>query len=149
MRIVQTVVIAAPRSTVWACIDDPSLIVRWVEGLVSHRYLDERNPSNPVGQRFEQLLGKDGSMRFVGTLNAFERPEHYAFSIPSSAYSSDVHFRLRPQGDGTLLEYTIDVVLHTMVAKTVGTVFRPLIRLFVRKQLRRLKTLAEQTKVAP
>lgn len=145
MRITCTMDIDAPAERVFACVDEPDLILRWVEGAVSHRYTTERDAANPVGQRFVQRLrqGKD-IKEFEGTIIAFERPTHFAFSIPSPAYSSIARFRITPRGaDRSTVAYSIDVTLHTWPARIIGTLLRLPLGLFVRKQIGRLKRLAE------
>jgi uncharacterized protein YndB with AHSA1/START domain len=145
MRLTARIDIDAPPEAVWRCIDEPALIVRWVEGAVEHRYIDARDPAHPLGQRFVQQL-KQGSKvtEFTGTLIAFDRPRHFAFTIPSPAYSSEAHFRLTPLGAArTHVDYVIDVTLHTAVAKIAALLLRLPLSFFVPKQMRRLKALAE------
>ena len=97
MRLTAKIDIDAAPATVWRCIDEPALILRWVEGALEHRYIDARDPARPVGQRFVQRLQQGKKVtEFTGTLIAFERPRHFAFTIPSPAYSSEAHFRLTP-----------------------------------------------------
>ena len=56
-----------------------------------------RDPAHPVGQRFDAAAAAGQKVNeFTGTLIAFERPRHFAFTIPSPAYSSEAHFRLTP-----------------------------------------------------
>jgi len=145
MRLTAKIDIDAPPETVWRCIDEPALILRWVEGALEHRYLDARDPARPVGQRFVQRLQQGKKVtEFIGTLIAFDRPRHFAFTIPSPAYSSEAHFRLSPLGPArTHVDYAIDVTLHTATAKLAGVLLRLPLALFVPKQMRRLKTLAE------
>ncbi|MDB5818665.1 MAG: hypothetical protein JWQ11_2305 [Rhizobacter sp.] len=144
MRLTAAIDIDAPAEVVWRCIEEPALIVRWVEGAVEHRYLGERDPANPVGQKFMQRL-KQGSKvtTFEGTLVAFERPRHFAFVIPSPSYSSEAHFRLTPRGrSGTHVDYSIDVTLHTWQARVAATALRLPLSFFVPRQMRRLQALA-------
>ena len=56
MRITTSTEINAPAATVWACIDEPDNILRWVEGAVEHRYITPRENGHEVGQR---LVGLD------------------------------------------------------------------------------------------
>ena len=145
MRLTARIDIDAPPETVWRCIDEPALIVRWVEGALEHRYIDPRDPARPVGQRFVQRLQQGKKVtEFTGTLIAFDRPSHFAFTIPSPAYSSEAHFRLTPLGAGdTRVDYVIDVTLHTATAKLAAVLLRVPLAFFVPKQMRRLKALAE------
>ena len=119
MRLTASIDIDAPVELVWRCIDEPELIVRWVEGALEHRYLTPRDPANPVGQKFIQRLRQGSQVKtFEGTLIAFERLRHFAFVIPSPSYSSEAHFRLDAQGPArTHVNYSIDVTLHTFTAK--------------------------------
>ena len=148
MRIDARVDIEAPPAVVWRCIDEPAQIVRWVEGAVEHRYLEERKPGHRLGQKFLQRL-KQGRriVEFEGTLIACDFPRHFAFTIPSPAYSSEAHFRLSPEGAArTRVDYSIEVTLHTVVAKIAGAVLRLPLGFFVRKQMRRLRDLAVSLK---
>lgn len=145
MRLTTTIDINAPAEVVWACIEEPEKILKWVEGAVGHRYLTPTEDGPKIGRQFEQKLqqGKD-VVTFIGTVTHCEEPQHFAFHIPSPAYSSDAHFRLaslRP--DLTQVFYSIDVELHTLKAKIVGFLLRLPLTFFVPKQLRRLKQLAE------
>ena len=151
MRLTAAVDIDAAPETVWRCIDEPALIVRWVEGALEHHYLDLRDPAHPVGQRFVQRLQQGRKVKeFTGTLIACERPRHFAFTIPSPAYSSEAHFRLTPlDAARTHVDYTIDVTLHTVTAKLAAVLLRLPLSVFVPKQMRRLKTLAEGIRGEP
>jgi hypothetical protein len=145
MRLTTTIDINAPVEVVWACIEEPEKILQWVEGSVEHRYLMPAVDGNRIGRQFEQKLkqGKD-IVTFIGTITHCEEPKHFAFHIPSPAYSSDAQFQLtvlRP--DLTQVFYAIDVELHTLKAKIVGFLLRLPLTFFVPKQLQRLKQLAE------
>jgi len=62
----------ASAETVFACVDRPEQIVQWVEGAVDHVYISERNPANPVGQRFLQKLRMGKSLKeFQGEIIAW------------------------------------------------------------------------------
>jgi hypothetical protein len=145
MRLTTTIDINAPAEVVWACIEEPEKILQWVEGAVEHRYLTPAGDGNQIGRQFEQKLkqGKD-VVTFIGTITQCEELKHFAFHIPSPAYSSDAQFQLtvlRP--DLTQVFYAIDVELHTLKAKIVGFLLRLPLTFFVPKQLQRLKQLAE------
>ena len=145
MRITTSTEINAPAATVWACIDEPDNILRWVEGAVEHRYITPRENGHEVGQRFVQKLMQGPSVReFEGALIAFEPYEHFAFRIPAPAYSSEAHFRLTPLGPSkTRIDYAIDITLHTAKAKAIAALLRLPLTFFIPKQMRRLKRLAE------
>jgi uncharacterized protein YndB with AHSA1/START domain len=151
MRLEASIDIPVPPGVVWRCIDEPDLIVRWVEGALEHRYVTPRDPAHPVGQRFVQRLKQGPKVtEFEGTLIACEPPRHFAFTIPSPAYSSEAHFFLSPRGAGeTHVDYRIDVTLHTLKARIAAFFLRVPLSFFVPKQMRRLRELAIAVAGAP
>ena len=136
----------APAETVFACVDEPEHIVRWVEGAVEHTYISERNPANPVGQRFLQKLRMGKSVKeFYGQIIAWQFPTHFGLQIPAPAYSSEAHFRITPDGPArSRVDYSIDVTLHKPLVRLFSPVLRVPLTLFVRKQIGRLKVCAEK-----
>ena len=141
-----TMKINAPAETVFACVDQPEHIVMWVEGAVEHVYLTERDPSNPVGQRFRQKLRMGKSVKeFFGEVIAWNAPSHFGLRIPSPAYSSEAHFRISPQGPKqSTVNYSIDITLHKAIARLLSPLMKVPLTFFVRKQIGRLKTYAEK-----
>lgn len=144
MRLTASIDIDAPAAIVWSCIDEPDKIVRWVEGALEHRYVGEPDPAHRVGQMFVQRLAQGSTVtEFEGTLIAFEHLRHFAFRIPSPAYSSEAHFHLSSLGPSrTHVDYAIDVTLHTLKARIGAALLRVPLWFFVRKQMRRLQALA-------
>jgi hypothetical protein len=136
----------APAETVFACVDQPEHIVRWVEGAVEHTYISDRNPANPVGQRFVQKLRMGKSIKeFQGEIIAWQNPTHFGLQIPSPAYSSEAHFRISPEGAArSTVDYSIDVTLHKAIVRPFSPLLRVPLTLFVRKQIGRLKSCAEK-----
>jgi uncharacterized protein YndB with AHSA1/START domain len=135
----------ASAETVFACVDEPEHIVKWVGGAVDHAYLTERDSTNPVGQRFLQKLKMGSSVRdFEGRIIAWEKPTHFGLHIPTRAYSSEAHFRITPEGPAnSTVDYSIDVTLHTLTARAIGTLLRIPLGFFVRNQVGKLKSYAE------
>ena len=89
----------ASADTVFDCVDEPEHIVQWVEGALEHTYISDRNPANPVGQKFLQKLRMGKSVKdFYGEIIAWEASTHFGLHIPSPAYSSEAHFRITPNG---------------------------------------------------
>ena len=136
----------AAAETVFACVDEPEHIVQWVGGAVGHTYVTERNPANPVGQKFLQKLRMGSSVNeFNGEIIAWEKPTHFGLHIPTAAYSSEAHFRITPEGPTrSTVDYSIDVTLHTLTARVLGTLLRIPLGFFVRNQVGKLKAYAEQ-----
>ena len=136
----------APAKTVFACVDEPEHIVRWVEGAVEHTYVSDRNPANPVGQRFVQKLRMGKSIKeFQGEVIAWQYPTHFGLHIPSAAYSSEAHFRISPEGPArSTVDYSIDITLHKAIVRLLSPLLRVPLTLFVRKQIGRLKACAEK-----
>lgn len=137
--------VGASADTVFACVDMPEHIVKWVGGAVDHIYLTGRNPANPVGQKFLQKLKMGNSVRdFEGRIIAWEKPTHFGLHIPTPTYSSEAHFRITPEGPASsTVDYSIDVTLHTLPARAIGTVLRIPLGFFVKNQVGKLKTYAE------
>ena len=144
------VLVNAPADTIFACIEQPEHIVQWVEGAVEHAYTSERDPANPVGQRFVQKLRMGKSIKeFHGRIIAWQYPTHFGLQIPAPAYSSEAHFRISPDGSArSTVDYSIDVTLHKPVARLLGPVLRMPLTFFVRKQIGRLKTYGEKVQRA-
>jgi uncharacterized protein YndB with AHSA1/START domain len=141
----------AAAETVFACVDDPGHIVKWVGGAVDHVYVTPRNPANPVGQKFVQKLRMGKSVRtFDGEIIAWEKPTLFGLHIPTAAYSSDAHFRITPESPTTsTVDYSIDVTLHTLPARVIGAVLRFPLGFFVKNQIGKLKSYAETVQARP
>ena len=140
----------ASADTVFACVDDPEHIVQWVSGAVGHSYVTERSGDSRVGQRFRQLLRQGKDVReFNGEVIAWTRPTHFGLSIPSPAYSSEAHFQIIPEGPArSTVHYSIDVTLHSRLAKLLGPLLKFPLGLFVKQQIGRLKAHAESLEAA-
>jgi len=136
----------ASAETVFACVDRPEQIVQWVEGAVDHVYISERNPANPVGQRFLQKLRMGKSLKeFQGEIIAWEAPTHFGLYIPAPAYSSEAHFRISPDGPTkSTVNYSIEITLHKAIVRLLSPLLRIPLTLFVKKQIGRLKRHAEK-----
>jgi hypothetical protein len=130
---------------VFTCVDEPDDIVKWVGGAVEHTYVTPRTTRTAVGQQFRQRLKQGRTIRvFHGEIIAWEPPTHFGLRIPSPAYTSEAHFRIAPDGpDHSILDYSIDVDLHTRLAKILGPLLRIPLGFFVRQQIGRLKAYAE------
>jgi uncharacterized protein YndB with AHSA1/START domain len=135
----------AAADTVFACVDEPEHIVKWVGGAVDHVYVTPRDPANPVGQKFVQKLRMGSSVReFNGEIIAWEKPTHFGLHIPTPAYSSEAHFRITPEGPtNSTVDYSIDVTLHTLTARVIGAVLQFPLGFFVQNQVGKLKSYAE------
>jgi hypothetical protein len=138
--------INASAETVFACVDRPEHIVQWVEGAVEHVYISDRNPANPVGQRFLQKLRMGKSIKeFQGEVIAWDAPTHFGLHIPSPAYSSEAHFRISPNGSARCtVNYSIDLTFHKAIVRLLSPLLRIPLTLFVKKQIGRLKRHAEK-----
>jgi uncharacterized protein YndB with AHSA1/START domain len=146
MRLGCVTKVAAPARTVFACVDEPEQIVRWVGGAVEHVYLTERTPASAVGQQFRQKLRQGRKeLTFFGEITAWEPPQDFAFTIPTDAYSSKARFRITPDGPlRSVVAYTIDITPHTRASKLIVPLLRIPLGLFVRHQIGRLRHCAER-----
>jgi hypothetical protein len=145
MNVKCIVEIGAPADLIFACVDEPDKIEKWVEGIVDHKYTAARNEANPVGTPFHQRL-KQGKrvLEFDGQIIAWEKPTHFGLRIPTKSYSTDAHFHISPVGQrSSRLEYTLEVTLNSLGAKVIGSLIRMPLGFFVKRQMNRLKHLAE------
>jgi hypothetical protein len=86
---------------------------------------------------------------FEGRIVAWEKPTDFGLSIPTPAYSSEAHFRISPEGPArSTVDYSIDVTLHTLSARVIGTALRFPLRFFVQNQIGKLKSYAESVQAS-
>ncbi len=143
MRYARTVEIAAPVGHVFALLDDLDRHRLWLDGLEEVVSRSRRDPGNPVGWRFTMRMGGPRHVEFDGEVIAREKPSHVGLRIGNPAFTMDTHYRLTAAGPGTRLDYEVEVANHTRATRVSSLLLGSETRRLIRKQLRKLKKVAE------
>jgi uncharacterized protein YndB with AHSA1/START domain len=144
MKCVYALDINAPAERVFDLIHDPEKHKLWLKGVEETRYVEPHDPDNPVGTKFVQRIRERGRVKeYDGEVTAFARPKHLGIRLYSPQFSVQVDYRLTPQGAGTRLDYSADVSCGSWLFRIIGRVFAFFMRGILRKQMAKLKELAE------
>ncbi|HEU4798271.1 MAG TPA: SRPBCC family protein [bacterium] len=139
-----TMVIAAPVERVWALIDEPDNLKRWMDGLEETTYPDGLDRSRPVGTRFVQRIREGGrASEYQGVVTAYEHLNHLGIEIGNRAFTMAVDYRLAAVPEGTRLDYSAVMTRGGGFVRVMSLLFGWLTRKILRKQMARLKSLAE------
>lgn len=139
-----SMVIAAPVERVWALIDDQDNLKRWMDGLEETTYPDGLDRSRPVGTRFVQRIREGGRVsEYQGVVTAYDRLNHLGIEIGNRAFTMAVEYRLTPVPGGTRLEYSAVMKRGGGFVRIMVVLFGWLTRKILRKQMARLKAIAE------
>jgi uncharacterized protein YndB with AHSA1/START domain len=140
-----TLDLKAPIEKVFDLIDDKEKLKLWMDGLEDTVYTSDRDPANPVGTRFRQKIKEGGRVQeYDGEVLAYEKPKHLAVRIGNKQFSAVADYRLTPTPDGTRLDYTCEVTPHGWLILVMLVVFGWVGRRILRKQMAKLKELAER-----
>lgn len=144
MRYERAVEIDAPVGHVFALLDDLDRHRLWLDGLEEVVSRSRRDPASPVGWRFTLKMRGPRKVEFDGELIAREKPSHLGLRIGNPAFTMDTHYRLAHAGAGTRLVYSVEVTNHTRATRVSSILLGSETRRLIRKQLRKLKKVAEQ-----
>jgi uncharacterized protein YndB with AHSA1/START domain len=136
--------IEAPIGKVFPLVEDPERIKLWMKGLEETVYVTARNRENPVGTRFKQRIREGRRVaEYEGEVTAYEKPTHLAVRIGNEKFAFDVDYRLTDLGGRTRLDYTAEGSTPGGLAAAGNVVFGWLAGRIARKQMKRLKAIAE------
>lgn len=139
-----SMVVAAPVERVWALIDDPENLKRWMDGLEGTTYPDGLDRSRPVGTRFVQRIREGGRVsEYQGIVTAYDHLRHLGIEIGNRAFTMAVDYRLAPVPGGTCLDYAAVMKRGGAFVRVMTLLFGWVTRKILRKQMARLKALAE------
>lgn len=135
--------IRAPIERVWHLIDDPAQLNRWMEGLVESRDLDGGAPRR-VGSRFVQRIREGGrETEYQGEITDYEPPSRLGLTIGNRIFAMRVLYRLERVAEGTRLDYSAGLERGGAFVRVMSSLFGWLTRRILRRQMARLKALAE------
>jgi uncharacterized protein YndB with AHSA1/START domain len=144
MIYVYTIDIQAPIERVFELIHDPEKHKLWLQGVEETRFVGTYDPANPVGAKFKQRIREGGSVKeYDGEITAFARPKHLGICLSPPHFSVQVDYRLTPVDGGTRLDYSADLRSRHWFVRLMARLFRFFMRGILRKQMAKLKELAE------
>jgi len=139
-----SVEIMAPIDKVFNCVEDTEKMKQWMDGLEETRYTSDRDPANPVGTKFKQRIREGGRVQeYDGEVLAYEKPKHPAVRIGNKFFHAVADYRFAPTHGGTRLDYTCTVTCHSWFIRVMAFMFGWLMKHILRKQMTKLKELAE------
>jgi len=140
-----SVEIKAPIDKVFNCVEDTEKMKQWMEGLEETTYTSDRDPANPVGTKFKQKIREGGRVQeYDGEVLAYEKPKHLAVRIGNKFFHAVADYRFAPTHEGTRLDYTCNVTCHSWFIRVMAFMFGWLTKRILRKQMTKLKELAER-----
>ena len=139
-----TMEIAVPVDRVWSLIDDSENLKQWMEGLVETTYPDGFDRRRAVGTRFVQRIREGGRVAdYAGEIVAYDPPRHLGIMVGNRVFRMQVDYRLTPVAVGTRLDYSALMVEAGAVVRFMSRLFGWLTRKILRRQMARLKAMAE------
>ena len=124
--------IAAPREVVFQHLTNFRLAPEAIKGIKRIEMLTE-GPTG-VGTKFKEtriMFGREASE--VMEVTAFDPPSGYALGCVSCGCRYHTEFRLKPNGTGTDVEMVFDVQGLTLVAKVMGLLMRPMLKMCMKQ----------------
>jgi len=145
MAVTYSMEVKAPIDKLFSYVEDKEKMKLWMEGLEETVYTTPLDLTNPVGTKFKQKIREGGRVQeYDGELLAYEKPKHLAVRIGNKHFQAMADYRFTPTHDGTRLDYTCDVNCHSWIARMMSVLFGWFMKRILRKQMAKLKELAEK-----
>jgi len=143
MRFVATVTLAASIERVFAYLDDPELLKKWVTGLEATA-IDKPGVPRAVGTQFRLSLHEAGRVQEMrGEVTEYRPPGEIAARLTGPQFMVVATYRLAAQGDSTRVEQRVDLTLVGWVARIVAPLGKWLLQRRQVQALQRLKEVVE------
>ena len=134
--------IEAPIERVWPLVDDSENLRKWMDGLEETTYPD--GFQRAVGTRFVQRIREGGRVQsYEGVVTAYDPPRHLGITIGNRAFEMQVDYRFTDLGVRTRLDYLARKTRGGFVIKVMSPLFGWLTRRILRRQMAKLKAVAE------
>jgi carbon monoxide dehydrogenase subunit G len=149
MRYTYALEMDAPIEKVFDLIHDPERHKLWLQGVEETRYVGAYDPANPVGAKFKQKIREGRRVQeYDGEVTAFARPTHLGIRLFTPQFSVQVDYRLTSLGGGTHLDYSAELSICSWFFRVIAAVFSWFMKGTLRKQMNKLKELAENETAA-
>jgi hypothetical protein len=128
-------------------VDDPHTIVDWDDDVQQITPGEPWNPADPVGSRFTQQIREGNrTATYDGEILAHDKPDHLALKLSSAQYTMHIDYRFHAvDAERTRLDYTVEMAMHTLLARIMGRLFAGMTRRLTEQQVAALKAYAERT----
>lgn len=144
MALSETLLIAAPPARVWALVDDPAQLSRWMPDVIAVTYPGGRNVKQPVGTRFVQTVREtSGEKTYDGVVTGFEAGTFLSIELMDAMVKIAVSYRLAPHRIGTRLDYQGDLAMRNPFMGMMALAAWPMARTILLAQITELKRVAE------
>jgi uncharacterized protein YndB with AHSA1/START domain len=144
VRVARSVEIDAPAERVFAVLEDPERMKLWMRGLVDMRFASR--PTR-VGTRFTQRIREGGRVaEYAGQVTAYDPPARLGMRVGNDRFTIELDYRLHDVGGRTRLDYEARSQAATGVSRLADVVFGWLARGVARRQLRRLRHVAQASR---
>ena len=144
MRQTRSIRINATPDTVWSLLDDESRLPLWMPHIVSTRYPDGIDKSNPVGTRFIQEMREgDKISSYEGEVTEYEKGRLLGVLMRPHAFAIHAVYHVSGDDDWTRLDYGCDVKPMTWRGYLMVWYGKRLLNSILDQQLARLKFAAE------
>jgi uncharacterized protein YndB with AHSA1/START domain len=145
MAVTYAMEVKAPIEKLFDYVEDKDKLPLWMDGLEETVYTTERDPNNPVGTKFKQKIREGGRVQeYDGEVIAYEKPKHLAVCIGNKHFAALADYRFTPTTAGTRLDYSCEITCHSWFVRVMAVMFGWLTRRILRKQMAKLKELAEK-----
>lgn len=137
------IVVNAPIDRAFDAVDKEENIQNWMNGSLSTKYENLKDPENPVGTKFVHNF--KGLMEIKGEVIAYKKPFLLGVGQNYKGINGTVFYHFSPiTKHSTEINCTLEVPEGKEAKKILVKTLFPIFKLLVKKQLNSLKYLAER-----
>jgi hypothetical protein len=141
--------IHAPIERAFECVNDQDKLKEWMQGLEETVYVGAHDPDHPVGSRFRQRIREGGKPKeYEGEVTDYDKPRHLGVRIFCPQFTVMVHYRFSSTSStSTRLDYQAEITPQGFMMRVMMVCFGWLAKGVLKKQMQKLKELAERQTV--